>query len=605
MDWLDRFDSVWSVDFEFSQPSGERPTVVCLVAREFHSKRLVRIGMDDLAAMDGPPFDVGERSLFVAYFSSAEWNCFLSLGWPVPIRVLDLWAEFKNMFNGGKPPAGFGLLGCLAYFGFDSMDATEKTAMRDLAMTGGPYTSDEMLALLDYCQTDVDALDKLLPVMLPNIDFPRAVHRGRYMRAVAAMEHAGVPIDVATLAMFRRQWDGIKTGLIESIDEAFGVFDGHTFKQDRFATYLIREGIPWPTTDSGRLALDDDTFRQQAKIYPQVSPLREIRHALSEMKLEKLAIGKDGRNRTMLRPFASRSGRNQPSNNQFIFGPSVWLRGLIKPREGRAIAYVDWSQQELGIAASLSGDIAMVQAYKSGDPYMEFARMAGAVPSSATKQSHPAARSAFKVCMLATQYGMGEHGLAAKLNKPVAFARNLLRQHRETFPVFWRWSQSQVDTAVLTRELKTVFGWTIHTIGGDNPRSLANYQMQSNGAEMLRLACAMATEAGITVCCPVHDAILIESDADKIGTAVEQTQTIMREAGRVVLDGFDLESDAKIVSYPERYFDEGRGREMWDKVFRLASESDTRRGRDVPIVGRDVPTRGRDVPPVHLLNSSS
>ncbi|MCR9296907.1 MAG: DNA polymerase, partial [bacterium] len=452
--------------------------------------------------------------------------------------------------------------------------ATEKSEMRELAIRGGPYTDAEMLALLDYCQSDVDALDKLLPRMLPLIDFPRAVHRGRYMKAVARMESAGVPIDLETLAMFRRQWESIKTNLIASVDEAFGVFDGTTFKRDRFADYLIHNDIPWPETDSGRLALDDDTFRQQAKSYPQVSPLRELRHTLSELRLENLAVGSDGRNRAMLRPFASRSGRNQPSNNQFIFGPSVWLRGLIRPRPGRAIAYIDWAQQELGIAAALSGDAALAQAYKSGDPYLEFAKMAGAVPTSATKKSHPAERSAYKVCMLATQYGMSEHGLAAKLNRPVAFARNLLRRHRETFPVFWRWSQQQVDTAMLTGSLQTVFGWPIHTFGGDNPRSLANFPMQGNGSEMLRLACSLATESGITVCCPVHDAILIEADGDAIEDTVEQTQEFMREAASVVLDGFRLESDAKVIRHPERYMDDNRGREMWDRVFSLATEAE-------------------------------
>jgi hypothetical protein len=388
------------------------------------------------------------------------------------------------------------------------------------------------------------------------------------------MEDAGVPIDMDMLMLFRRQWDLIKLDLVSSMDATFGVFDGLTFKLDRFEDYLIRNGIPWPVTDGGRLALDDDTFRDQAKTYPQISPLRELRHALSEMKLEKLAVGRDGRNRAMLSPFRSRSGRNQPSNNRFVFGPSVWLRGLIRPAAGRAIAYVDWSQQELGIAAALSSDPALRRAYQSGDPYLEFAKMAGAVPATATKKSHPAERSAYKVCMLATQYGMSEHGLAAKLNKPVAFARNLLRRHRETFPTFWRWSQQQVDTAMLTGGLQTVFGWKIHTVGGDNPRSLANFPMQANGAEMMRLACCLATEAGVTVCCPVHDAILIEGDVYRIDEAVELTQSIMREAGRIVLDGFDLESDAKVVRYPDRYSDEDRGREMWDRVVRLATAAD-------------------------------
>jgi len=594
-DWLNRFDSVWSLDFEFSQPSGERPTVVCLVAREFHTKRLIRLGMNELATINAPPFALGEDSLFVAYFSSAEWNCFLSLGWELPVRILDIWTEFKNKLNGDRPPAGFGLLGCLTYHGMDSIAATEKHEMRELAMSGGPYSDIEMVALLDYCQTDVDALDRLLTVMAPTIDAPRALLRGRYMAAVSRMEHHGIPIDVETLELFRSKWDDIKTGLIASVDEAYGVFEGMTFKQNRFADYLIRNNIPWPRTDSGRLALDDDTFRQQARTYPVVSPLRELRHSLSEMKLEKLAVGSDGRNRTMLRPFASRSGRNQPSNNQFIYGPSVWLRGLIQPTEGYSIAYVDWSQQELGIAAALSNDQAMIQAYRSGDPYLEFAKMAGAVPDNATKKSHPAERSAFKICMLATQYGMGEHGLAAKLNRPVAFARNLLRTHRETFPTFWRWSQTNVDSAMLSGQLQTVFGWTIHTLGADNPRSLANFPMQGNGAEMLRLACCMATEAGIAVCCPVHDAILVEAPTHRIAEVVAETQAIMREAGRIVLDGFELESDAKVVSYPDRYHDEDRGREMWNRVVRLANECASVDQTSEPVVGKSVPDE-RPVP---------
>ena len=48
----------------------------------------------------------------------------------------------------------------------------------------------------------------------------------------------------------------------------------------------------------------------------------------------------------------------------------------------------------------------MMQAYRSGDPYLAFAKQAGAVPSSATKVSHKAVRDQFKACVLAVQYGM-------------------------------------------------------------------------------------------------------------------------------------------------------------------------------------------------------
>ena len=253
-----------------------------------------------------------------------------------------------------------------------------------------------------------------------------------------------------------------------------------------------------------------------ARSHPKVAPLRELRSALSELRLNDLAVGRDGHNRLMLSAFASRTGRNQPSNSRYIFGPSVWLRGLIKPPPGYGVAYIDWQQQEFGIAAVLSGDANMIAAYRSGDPYLAFAKMAGAVPPDATKNSHPAERELFKACVLAVQYGMGPDALALRIGKPPVVARDLLRAHQETFRVFWAWSDAAVDTAMITGQLSTVFGWTIHIGTESNPRSLRNYPMQANGAEMLRLACCLATERGIEVCAPVHDAVLICAPLDRL-----------------------------------------------------------------------------------------
>src|SRR5262249_29350909 len=149
-------------------------------------------------------------------------------------------------------------------------------------------------------------------------------------------------------------------------------------------------------------------------------------------RLNDLAVGKDGRNRVLLSAFRSRTGRNQPSNAKFIFGPSVWLRGLIKPAPGLGIAYIDWKQQEFGIAAALSGDTAMQVAYRSGDPYLAFAKQAGAVPANATKETHGPMRELFKQCVLGVQYGMEAESLAVRIGQPTIVARDLLRAHRET-----------------------------------------------------------------------------------------------------------------------------------------------------------------------------
>jgi hypothetical protein len=708
-------------NFEFTAPPGERPLLLCLVARELRSGRLVKTWLD--AAQSAAPFHpFGQDALFVAYYASAELGCYLALDWPMPVRILDLFAEFRCLTSGLPVPCGYGLLGALAYFGVDGLAAAEKEDMRQLAIRGGPYTAAERLALLDYCQSDVDALARLLPAMLSRIDLPRALLRGRYMAAVARMEWNGVPVDAGTLARLRAHWTEVKGRLIAAVDRDYKVFvptgqptlnpasttgaailhealawnldpyrlaeavdylwaeerqataaqrsarskarkatgltherildrehagrdhsrergldvlasdladafpdlgigpgydpdapdqidhagrlwellrdqderprrksdpvilrraaemvaacpdDGAdyfrpmSFSARRWAEYLVRRRIPWPCLPSGVLALDDDTFREMARSYPaEVGPIRELRHTLGQLRLNDLAVGSDGRNRCLLSAFRSRTGRNQPSNAKYIFGPSCWLRSLIQPGPGRAVAYIDWSQQELAIAAALSGDTKMQQAYRSGDFYLTFAKMAGAVPQDATKKTHAVERERFKVVSLGVLYGLGAEGLARKLGLPPCHGRELLDRHRQTFRQFWEWSDRVEIEGTLGGRLRTVFGWTVHAGPDSNPRSLRNFPMQANGAEMLRLACCLATERGIAVCAPVHDALLVEGPADGITDVVERTQQAMREASELVLPGLPLRTEAKVVRHPDRYADD-RGQRMWETL---------------------------------------
>ena len=96
--------------------------------------------------------------------------------------------------------------------------------MRELAMRGGPFTAGEQADLLDYCQSDVDALARLLSAMRARIDLPRALLRGRYMATAARMEWNGVPIDADALARLRDGWERIKGRLIAAVDASYGVF---------------------------------------------------------------------------------------------------------------------------------------------------------------------------------------------------------------------------------------------------------------------------------------------------------------------------------------------------------------------------------------------
>src|SRR5258708_21385945 len=119
-----------------------------------------------------PTYPTGPDVLFVVYYASAEIGCHLALGWPVPQRVLDLFTEFRNHTNGTPTVSGAGLLGALAHHGLDGMGTVEKDEMRDLVLRGGQWSDTERTAILEYCESDVAALERLLPAMFPNIDLP-------------------------------------------------------------------------------------------------------------------------------------------------------------------------------------------------------------------------------------------------------------------------------------------------------------------------------------------------------------------------------------------------------------------------------------------------
>jgi DNA polymerase-1 len=564
------FRSIAAADFEFEFGGGfgNRPRPVCMVAKELRSGETWRVWRGEFGP--APPFPIEPDALFVAYYASAELGCFRALGWPMPARILDLYVEFRARTN-GLNPAGHGLIDALAYFGLDTIGAVEKDRMRDLILGGGPWSDAEKREIIDYCEGDALSLERLLPPMLPKIDLPRALLRGRFMAAASAVEHAGTPIDVQLLERLRKHWSAIQDGLIAAIDKDYGVYEGRSFRKHLFAAFLNRHDIPWPLHPDGALDLRDDTFREMAKGYPIIAPLRQLRQTLSSLRLQDLQVGDDGRNRTVLWAFGSKTSRNQPSNTESIFGPSVWLRGLIKPPPGYAIAYVDWSNQEVGIAAKQSGDEKMVDAYLTGDPYIAFGKQCGKLSADATEASHPDTRQLLKQCVLGTIYNMGPKTLAFKIGRSELEARELLQLHRATYKTYWSWSEAAVDCAMLHGSISTVFGWPLHVDQNTKLGSLINFPMQATTAEMMRLACCLAMERGIEVCATIHDAFLICAPIEKIEEQAAAMEACMDEASRLVLDGFTLRTDVEIVRYPDRYADK-RGAVMWERIMQLLAQ---------------------------------
>jgi hypothetical protein len=167
--------------------------------------------------------------------------------------------------------------------------------------------------------------------------------------------------------------------------------------------------------------------------------------------------------------------------------------------------------------------------------------------------------------MLAINYGMGYQLLASWARLSEIEAKYLLEQLRRVFPNFARWSSEQVDLARLRGVISSKAGWPMQMTSTTEPTSLMNFPMQSAGADMLRHACTLACEAGIWVCAPLHDQLLVECETHDVFAVTTISRECMNEASRQVLDGVEVLIEDTVIRYPDRYRD-GDGGPMWDLV---------------------------------------
>ena len=544
---------------------------VCISWEELRSGQTGQLCYDQLGGE--PPYPVGPDSLFIAFNAQADLGVHLKLGWPLPCRVLDLYFEFRLRTNGIWPPKHHRrLLEAVTFYGLPGIDAVEKKEMQDLVLRGPPWSHEERNAILEYCASDVKAERQLFFAMAPSIDLPRALLRGRYAAALARTEVVGTPLDEDLVERVNCHQDSLLDGMIAEVDKGSGIFEGRTFKYDGFDRWRIKEGIDeWPLTESGQLDVRDETLKDMSESYPQLKPIRHVRQSLAAMRLYPHGISKDGRSRPFLNPFGSSTGRNQPRSNEYVWSMSKWRRGLVKPREGDGLGILDFSSEEIGVAAGVSDDGNLKKSYRSGDAYFWFAREAELIPPDMTLETFKPLRPLYKMAFLAINYGISPESLGLRINRSTIFAQHLIERHHDLFADYWKWSNRAVDHAMLFGWQSSIFGW-VHRLGPEpRPTALRNFPIQSAGAEILRLAHCLLTENNVRVCAPNHDSFVIEARLEDLDQEIEGARFLMIRASEVVLRGFGLFVDVKAIRYPDRYSC-SEGKPMWDLVMRLLEE---------------------------------
>ena len=174
--------------------------------------------------------------------------------------------------------------------------------------------------------------------------------------------------------------------------------------------------------------------------------------------------------------------------------------------------------------------------------YLATAILAGLAPSDATTETHSDIRKVFKTITLASFYGMGVRSIAKglrKFNINASESAGLLRKFQELYHVYFSWAEDRTNHAQMHGYISTSLGWDRHFAENSfiNPRSLLNWSIQSESAEILRNALIRLTDTHIKVCALVHDAFLIECPIPEHKDQIQIAKRCMIEAARYVVGG--------------------------------------------------------------------
>src|SRR6516165_6367362 len=511
------FGRVVVLDFEYEIDTNLLPNVLCMVAyvldENLRHVRTIRLWRGEFGSM--PPFDIGSDTLIIAYSAWAEMTCFKVLNWKFPVHIFDLHTAYLAASNVLVPY---------------EPDETRKKPRK------------------------------------------RVLHWSNYStKTTALIQVRGIPWDLSLWNLVQENKAAVIRELIRQFDPSQGDDDpiytpDGEWSYARFERWLLRNGITvWPRKDSGKLEIDSDAFRLMYHL-PGIEGLHALRDCIGFIAKAQLPIGADGRNHPSLFPFCTATGRNAHAKSPF--NAHAGVRSFIVFPPDRIGVYLDFRTQEVGIAATRSGDTALMDAYRSGDVYHALACTCGFTDDLDRvrwKHNNAGMRQRMKTLQLGINYGMGVPSLARGLNRHSLIASGIIEQHRRIHPRFWQWRDEMVMTAMLDRRIESVFGWPLRITTSPNKRTLYNFPMQADAYEMLRLAAWRLCEAGIVPCMLIHDGILFELNNRE---EIEQAKEIMRVAGRDVCDGFEIGVDVdQMLVGGARYSDKRpMAKKMWATI---------------------------------------
>ena len=451
-------------------------------------------------------------------------------------------------------------------------DTEEKNRIRDLIISAPElFTQEERIEIMRYCRDDVVFLPEIYTAILreyKSLGVPtdktlmeEMLIRGEYSALTAKQESRGYPIAYDETMNFSLAVGPILDDIQREINSLFPEI--RPFKWDkstqRFAWQQtetkkwLRDNVDvskWMKTDAYKKAQKESRKTKQPiqdvwkycslslEAWERVFPYKHeyptdsfgaqiVRYLKLKQSLNGFvpggkknfwdAVGSDKRVRPYMNIYGSGTSRSQPGSTSYLLLKPAWQRALMQAAPGRAIASFDYKSEEFYISALLSKCENMIKAYQSGDVYLYFGKLAGAIPWEGTKEEWKRERNLFKSLTLGISYLMTAKGLAEKLTADTGVvyteeqAQDLIDTFYEAYEELEEFQKETMEEYEAKGKLKLPCGWYQFS-DNDNFRSTCNMPIQGCGASVLRRAVKLLDAAGIDVIATLHDAIYIEYD---------------------------------------------------------------------------------------------
>lgn len=220
------------------------------------------------------------------------------------------------------------------------------------------------------------------------------------------------------------------------------------------------------------------------------------------------------------------------------------IRSAFVPGEGyEALLSSDYSQVELRIMADLSGDEALIEAFRSGADFHRY--VASLVYGVPVEEISSDQRSHVKAMSYGLAYGLSTYGLAQQLKIAPGEAERLKAQYFATFGKVHEYLESLVSSARERGYTETMFGRrryfpglhsTNRNVRDAAERAALNAPIQGSAADIMKIAMIRADQAlrdaGLhsRIILQIHDELVVEIAPGEQARASELVKDAMEHA---------------------------------------------------------------------------